>query len=157
MTVAFSEENKKWLAEEVGKYPIKHSAVIPALHAAQRQFGWLSEDVMRMVADELGVPVSDVQAVATFYTMFRTKPVGRHHIQVCQNLSCSMFGAESLLGHLEKTFGIRAGEVTPDGRFSLARVECLAACGTAPVVQINDTYHEGMTLEKLDAVLSSLK
>ncbi|MCZ7581876.1 MAG: NAD(P)H-dependent oxidoreductase subunit E [Deltaproteobacteria bacterium] len=115
--MVFTEENKKRVDEEKKRYPLKQSALIPALHVAQEQFGYLSEEVMQYVATEMDIPLPEVQAVATFYTMFQLRPKGRHHIQVCQNLSCAMFGAESLIDYLERKHGVRAGEVTADGRF----------------------------------------
>jgi NADH-quinone oxidoreductase subunit E len=111
---------------------------------------------MEYLAGELGIPVSEVRAVATFYTMFNKEPVGKYHIQVCQNLTCSLLGAESLISYLEQKLGITCGQITPDGKFSLSRVECLGSCGTAPVMQINDDYFENLTAEKIDQILVEL-
>ena len=157
MPLSFDEKSRKEIAEQAARLPMKSSVVIPALHIAQRQFGYLSGEVMECVAAELGVPPAEVRAVATFYTMFNKKPVGRYHIQVCQNLSCSLLGAESVISYLEKKLGIASGATTPDGRFTLSRVECLGACGTAPVLQINDDYYESLTAAKLDEILARLE
>ncbi|MCC6159296.1 MAG: NADH-quinone oxidoreductase subunit NuoE [Deltaproteobacteria bacterium] len=154
MDWTLSEASKQAIAEEATKYPTRRSALMPALHIAQRQFGWLSEAAIEAVAKELGVPVADAQGVVTFYTMYRTKPVGRYHIQVCQNLSCSLMGAEGLIGYLEKKLGVKCGETSPDGKFTISRVECLAACGTAPVMQVNDTYYEKLTPQKVDDLVA---
>jgi NADH-quinone oxidoreductase E subunit len=152
-----SEQSKKEIADHLARYPLKQSALIPALHIAQRQFGYLSDEVMLAIAAELGLPPSEVRAVATFYTMFNKKKVGKYHIQVCQNLTCSMLGAEPIVAFLERKLGIKTGQTTADERFTLSRVECLGACGTAPVIQINDDYHENMTAGRLEALLESLK
>jgi NADH-quinone oxidoreductase subunit E len=111
---------------------------------------------MECLAVELGLPVSEVRAVATFYTMFNKEPVGRYHIQVCQNLTCSLLGAESLITYLEKRLGIAAGQTSSDGKFTLSRVECLGSCGTGPVMQINDDYYENLTAERIDRILTDL-
>src|SRR5512135_412294 len=138
MALEFSENTKKELAAKLEKLPDKHSLLIPALHMAQRDFGYISTEAMECVANELGVKTAEVKAVATFYTMFNKKPVGKYHVQVCQNLTCSLLGAEPLIGYLEKKLGISSGQTTKDQMFTLSRVECLGSCGTAPVMQIND-------------------
>ena len=156
MALQFSESARKEISAKMEQLPDKGSALIPALYVAQREFGYISPEVMECLAAELGMPVSEVRAVATFYTMFSKEPVGRYHIQVCQNLTCSLLGAESLISHLEKKLGITCGNVTPDGKFSLSRVECLGSCGTAPVMQINEDYFENLTAEKIDQILADL-
>jgi NADH-quinone oxidoreductase subunit E len=157
MAIEFSENAKKELAARVKTLPDKHSLVIPALHVAQREFGFISPEVMELVSSETGAPVSEVKAVATFYTMFNKKPVGRFHIQVCQNLTCSMLGSESIISCLERKLEIRCGETTADNMFTISRVECLGSCGTAPVMQINDTYYENLTFEKVDEIIENYK
>lgn len=138
------------------KYPQARSALIPALRLAQDEAGFVSHDVVKELAALFHLSPNEVYEVASFYTMFHKKPVGKYVIQVCTNISCLLCNCESLMAHLEKRLGIKPGETTPDGRFTLMEVECLASCGTAPVVQINDDYHENLTPEKLDQVLDSL-
>jgi NADH-quinone oxidoreductase E subunit len=153
----FSEENLKKLDLLRSKYPKSKPLVLPALWMAQRQFGWISPDVMKYVAGLLDLPVSHVYGVVTFYTMFNTKPVGAHHLQVCTNVSCMLRGGDRLLDHVCRRLNIGKGETTADSRFTVTEVECLGSCGTAPAVQINDDYHENLSPEKLDAILNELR
>jgi NADH-quinone oxidoreductase subunit E len=157
MALEFSENTRKKLTETSERLPDKHSLLIPALAMAQEDFGYVSTEAMELIASELGVTIAEVKAVATFYTMFNKKPVGRYHIQVCQNLTCSILGAEPLISYLEKKLGISCGETSKDKMFTLSRVECLGACGTAPVMQINDDYYENLTTQKIDEILATLK
>jgi len=112
---------------------------------------------MQYIADYLEIPYGHVLGVVTFYTMFYDKPVGRHHIQVCTNVSCQLLGSEPLVSHIGKQCGVEPGETSEDGRFTLSEVECLGSCGTAPMMQVNDDYHENLTVEKVDALLESMK
>src|SRR5262249_39207952 len=114
------------------------------------------EDIDGLV-EYLGVPRMQIEEVLSFYTQFRREPIGRWHIQTCRNVSCSMLGAERLIGHLAKKLDLDMGDTSPDGRFTLSTCECLGSCGTAPVVMVNDTYHENMSIEKLDRLLEGLK
>jgi len=143
------------------KYPEnqKRSAVIPALKCVQdASGGWLSEAHLNAVADYLGVARIEVYEVATFYTMFNLKPIGRHLLAVCQTTSCFLCGSDKILAHLKQCLGINPGETTADGWFTLRTVECLAACGGAPVMQVDDRdYYENLTLEKVDEILEHLK
>ncbi len=138
------------------RYPQPRSALIPALRIAQEEAGYLSQEAVREVAGMFKLSPNEVYEVASFYTMLFKKPVGKYVIQVCTNISCLLCNCEGLMAHLQKRLGIKAGETTPDRRFTLLEVECLASCGTAPVVQINETYHEDLTVEKLDRILDSL-
>jgi NADH-quinone oxidoreductase E subunit len=140
----------------IERYPERRSALIPALKLAQRESGYLSAEVLCELAEIFRLTPNEVHEVASFYTMLFRKPVGRYVIWVCTNISCMLCGAEGILAHLESRLGIRPGETTPDGRFTLMEAECLASCGTAPVVQINDDYYENLTLEKLDRILDGL-
>ncbi len=155
--VVFSDKAQKEFQDIISRYPEKRAALLMVLHLAQREFGWLSREVMEYVAELLDLTPGDVYDTASFYTMFYKKPMGKYHIQVCHTLSCALRGARNIYEHLEKKLGISEGEVTPDGKFSLMKVECLGACGTAPVVQINDDYYENLTIEKLDEILNNLK
>ena len=145
------------IQETLARYPNARSAVLPVLWIAQRQWGWISPGALRRVAETVGLPEPEVFGIATFYTMFNLKPVGRHHLQVCMTLSCSLMGADRLFRHLERKLGIGHGETTADGRCTLRRVECLAACGGGPCLQANFDYHENLDERKVDALLEKLK
>ena len=131
--------------------------MLPVLYLAQEEFGCLSPEAIRYVAQIMGQSPARVQGVVSFYTMLNTKPIGRHHIQVCRTLSCALRGAEKITGLIKKTLGIEPGQTTADGRFTLSEVECLASCGTAPMMQINDQYYENLTEEKVTEILQKLK
>ncbi len=155
--VAFSAEDRRRLAELRTRYPEPASAVLPALWLAQSRFGFISEDAVAAVARELELPANDVAAAASFYTMFRLEPVGKYVIQVCCTLSCSLLGADALVEHLKRKLGVEVGGTTPDGRFTLKKVECLASCGTGPMLQVNEQkFHEMLDLEAVDRLLDSL-
>lgn len=155
--IAFNEENETRFVYMLPHYPTREAALIPCLHMALEQYGHLSGAVMEYVAGRLELPMSKVLAVGSFYTMLNRDPLGRYHIQVCRTLSCSLLGAEKVITHLENKLGIKVGETTPDGKFSLSTAECLASCGTGPVLQINnEEYEEGLTLEKIDEILARL-
>jgi NADH-quinone oxidoreductase subunit E len=145
-----------WLA----KFPVdrKRSAVIAALHAVQHEKGHLPQASMDAVAEYLGIPPIQVYEVASFYSMFETRPCGRHHISVCTNISCMLCGGEDILAHLEKRLGIKVGESTADGRFYLKQEEeCLAACNGAPMMMVNHVYFEHLTPAKVDQILDDHK
>ena len=136
----------------------RRSAVIAALHAVQHELGYLTREGMDAVAAYLGLPPIQVYEVASFYSMFETQPVGRHHISVCTNISCMLCGGEELLAHVERRLGIKVGESTPDGRFYLKREEeCLAACNGAPMMMVDHVYYENLTPEAVDRVLEEHK
>lgn len=144
----------------VAHYPEgrQKSALIPALHLAQREFGgWLSVPVMDYIASLLSITPIEVYEVASFYTMFSTKPVGRFKLEPCRTGPCALNGSDDLIAHLEKRLGIKNGETTADGLFTLQATECLGACGMGPVIQVGETYHELMTPEKADALLDDLR
>ena len=151
-----SEKVKQQIQKAKGRYPHPQSALMPALDIVQREFGWLPSEALAEVGELLGLTPAEVLSVASFYTLYHRRPVGKYLIQVCTNISCSLLGAEHLLEHLQRKLGIGPGETTPDGRFTLVEVECLGSCGTAPVMQINDRYYEGLTVDKVDAILAEL-
>jgi NADH-quinone oxidoreductase E subunit len=153
----FTPKGKEKIKEIAARYPDAQAATLPALWVAQGEAGWINPAVCNAVAELLGVTPAHVLGVATFYTMFKKEPGGRHLIQVCSTLSCSLMGAESVVDYLERKLGIRCGETTPDGRFTLMKVECLASCGSAPVMQINDDYYESLTEAKIDEILAGLE
>ncbi len=156
MSVAFSDAGRKEFERLLARYPEKEAVILPALHLVQKEFGYVSDEAIVYIAGLLSVAPAQIEGVATFYTMYNRKPVGKYHVQVCRNLSCSLMGAEHLIGHLSRKLGIEPGETTPDGKFTLSEVECLGSCGTAPVMQVNDEYHENLTEESIDAVLDGL-
>lgn len=148
---------KEKVEEIAGRYPERRSALLPALFLAQKKYGYLTKEAMEEVALILGLPPVQVYEVATFYTMFNKKTVGRFHVQVCTNVSCSLLGSEMIVDCLGKKLGIKAGETTKDNSFTLTEVECLGSCGTAPMMQINDTYYENLTEEKVENILNELR
>lgn len=126
------------------------------LHLTQREFGCISPDVEKMIGERLGLELAYIHGLATFYTYFHTKPVGKYLLQFCSTLPCALRGSEQLFDHCAKKLGLKNGQTTSNGLFTLIKVECLGSCGTAPVVQINEDYHEDMSVEKLDKLLESL-
>jgi len=157
MSLEFSPETYKKFEETVARYPRKEAAMLPVLYLAQREFGHLGDEAIEYVARLMEQSPARVYGVVSFYTMYATKPIGRHHIQVCRTLSCALGGAEKITSFLRKTLGIECGETTADGRFTLSQVECLASCGTAPMMQVNDDYYENLTEEKVTEILQKLK
>lgn len=144
---------------EIAKYPEgrAQAAVMAALRIAQDELGWISDQVMTTVAGLLEIEPIKVAEVATFYTMYDLEPTGRHKISVCTNISCSLRGCASIVSHLTEKLGIQFGETTPDSRFTLKEVECLAACGGAPAALINEDYYENLTPKRIDEILESLQ
>ena len=140
----------------IARYPRRRSAVLPILYVAQREFGFISKDAEDLVARMLDLSPADVAGVVSFYTMFHRDQVGKYVVEVCRTLSCALMGADDIASHLQRRLGIRPGETTPDGRFTLRNVECLGSCGTAPAVQINGVYHENLDIRALDRILDSL-
>jgi len=153
-----SADSLKQIQHEVSKYPVdrKSSAVMAALRIAQDEHGWLSVPLMDFVAEVLEMRPIQVYEVATFYSMYDLKPVGKYKISVCTNVSCMLCGSDTIVQHLEKRLGIKLGQTTGDGRFTLKEVECLAACGGAPMFQIGKKYYENLTPQKVDEILASL-
>ena len=141
------------------RYPAgcESALVLPCLHRIQDDRGYVADEDIDGLCEWLGVPRIQVEEVLSYYTMFRRSPVGRWHVQVCRNVSCSMRGAERLIGHVCKRLGVAPGETTPDGRYTVSTVECLGSCGTAPVLTVNEAYHENMDAAKADALLEGLK
>jgi NADH-quinone oxidoreductase subunit E len=142
--------------EIVSRYPEPKAALLMLLWEVQERKGWVDLESEVWIAERLGVSPAHVHGTVTFYTMYKQKPSGKYHIQVCTGLSCMLRGSDNLMDHLEKRLGIKEGETSPVGKFSLIRVECLGSCGTAPMFQLNDDYHEDLTLEKVDRLLDGL-
>lgn len=157
MAKVFSKKALDRFAALAGKYPDRKALLLPALRLAEEEFTNIDEDAMKAVAELVGVPPARVLAVVTFYTHFRREGTGKYLLQVCSTLPCSLRGSKELLEHVESRLGIKAGETTKDGKFTIMKVECLGSCGTAPVVQINEDYHEDLTNEKIDRILDGLK
>jgi NADH-quinone oxidoreductase E subunit len=153
----FSEKAQAEYEGILARYPRPETAIIAVLELAQREFGSVSDEAERYLSGLMGVHLSQIHAAATFYTMFNTKPVGKHHIQVCRNLSCSLLGAEHIVEHLQRVLEVDEGGTTKDGMFTLSTVECLGSCGTAPMMQIDDAYYENLTPERVDEILAGLK
>ena len=157
MTLPVRPETDASIERLKSAFPRSGSALLPALHLIQEEKGFISEESMAYVAEKLELAPAFVAGVVSFYTMFHTKPVGRHHIQLCRTLPCALRGCGEILEHLRRRLGIKEGETTPDGRFSLVTVECLGTCDTAPIVQINDQEHGHLDAAKVDALLDSLE
>ncbi len=151
------EEYEKRLEEIKALYPDPRSAVMSALYLAQEHFGYLKEEAILWVSSRLEIPPVHVMEVATFYTMYYKKQVGRYHIQVCRTLSCALRGSKKIAACLQRRFGIKAGEITPDGMWSYEEVECLGSCGSAPVCEINDRYFENLSEEKLSRIIDAIE
>ena len=157
MALEFSPETFKRFEETVARYPKKEAAMLPVLYLAQQEFGHLGPEAIEYVAKLMDQAPARVHGVVSFYTMYNMKPIGRHHIQVCRTLPCALGGAEKVTRFLTEKLGIAPGQTTADGRFTLSEVECLASCGTAPMMQINDDYYENLTEEKINEILASMK
>lgn len=140
------------------RYPpnFESSLVIPCVRRIQEDRGYVADSDIEELTEYLGVPRIQIEEVLAFYTMLRREPIGRYHVQVCHNVSCSMRGAERLLGHLTTTLGIAPGQTTADGAFTLSTVECLGSCGTAPMMMVNDTYHENLEIATVDALIATI-
>ena len=155
-TIAFQPETLKQVQKIIARYPEgkQKSALIPVLHLAQKEFGgWLDVPVMDYVAGVLSIKPIEVYEVATFYTMFNMKPVGKYVLEVCQTGPCMLSGSDGILQHIRETLNIKNGETTADGLFTLKQAECLGACGYAPMMQLGKFYHEHLTNEKVDEIL----
>jgi len=158
--IQFSEEKLKKVNELISHYPEgkQKSALLPLLHMAQDEFGnWLDAPVMDYVAGLLNIQPIEVYEVATFYSMYNLKPVGRYMFEVCQTGPCMLQGSDDLIAYIEETLGIKPGQTTPDGMFTLKTVECLGACGYAPMMQLGKNYREHLTREKIDTIIEECR
>lgn len=138
------------------RYPTKVALMLPALHAAQDELNWLPGEALDEIADYIGCHPAQVREVASFYTMYNLKPVGKYHLKICTNVSCALRGAEEVVEHCSKKLGIEVGETSRDKRFTLNEEECLGACGTAPAMMLNNDYYENLSSQKIDDILSRL-
>lgn len=153
----FTEENIKRIEEVRKKYPTSLAAVMPVIYIAQEQNGYISNEVMEVIANLLGVDKVNVLSVVTFYTMYHTKPMGKYHIQVCTNVSCMLRGAYEIWDGVKEKLGIDNMEVSADGKYSIEEVECMGACGYAPMIAVNEDFYENLNKEKVFEILDSLK
>ncbi|MBI5369479.1 MAG: NAD(P)H-dependent oxidoreductase subunit E [Planctomycetes bacterium] len=157
MTLQFSEQTQKRFDWLLTRYPTRQAALLPTLRLAEEEFGGLGLEEMKYVAGLIGVSPAHVLGVVSFYTHYRRKSEGKYVVQVCSTLPCALRGAAGVAEHLQSKLGIKCGQTTPDGKFTLKKVECLAACDRAPMMQINDDDHFDLTPEKIDRILASLK
>jgi NADH-quinone oxidoreductase subunit E len=156
-TFNYTPENELKFQEYVSRYPKIDSCMLPALWLVQEQEGWVSPEAMVYVSDKLGKTPIQVYEVATFYTMFNLKPIGTYHIELCKTLSCRLCGSQKIKDHIKQTIGIEAGQTSEDGLFHLSEVECMGACGGAPMFALNGEYHEKLTIQKVDELIKECK
>ena len=153
-----SDEGRKKVESELKRYEARESAIIPSLYLAQSENkGWINAEVISELSGLMDIPESRINEVFKFYTMFNQKPVGKFHVQVCTNISCALEGGRELATHICKELNVKYDEVTHDGRFTVSKVECLGSCGTAPMMQVNDRYHENLTHESAMNLLRGMK
>ena len=152
-----NESTIKEITTRMERYPSRRSAILPALTYAYRQVGHLNPDVYKEISRIIRIPYVEIAEAASFYTMFPKKEVGRYLIQVCHNISCSLRGADNMLLYMQEKLGIKMGETTPDNLFTIISVECLDGCSAAPMMQVNQTFYEDLTREKIDKILADLK
>ena len=153
----FSEQHIARIEQLKARYQHPQSVILEALWMWQDEHGWVSQEGMTTIARLLGVPEHHVYGVISFYTMFNRAPVGKHKIEVCTNISCMLRGSDRIVKHLQAKLNIRMGETTPDKKFTLVEAECLGSCGTAPMMQIGDVYHENLDEAKVDTILKGLR
>jgi len=157
MKFQFTEENLQRISDVRKKYPTSLAAVMPVIYIAQEQNGYISNEVMEEIANLLNIDKVNVLSVVTFYTMFHTKPMGKFHIQVCTNVSCMLRGGYEIWNSVKEKLGIENMEVTTDGKFSIEEVECMGACGYAPMIAVNEDFYENLSKEKVQEILESLQ
>ncbi len=157
MNPEYSAKTRKKIDEIVARYPQKEAAILPLLHITQQEFGFISPDSEKLVAEILGIKPIRVREVVTFYTMLEREPIGKYHIQVCSNLSCTLLGSEKLIDYLQGKLGIKPGETTKDKKFTLTLVECLGACEQAPCMMVNFDYYGNLDKKKIDKILDGLE
>ena len=157
MALEFSVQAKQQIDRLLTRYPTKQAALLPVLHVAQDEFGYLPDEALDLVAKTLELPPSHVYGVITFYTMFHREHAGRNELMVCTNISCMLRGGYEILHHIEQKLGIKAGQTTPDGAFTLVEEECLAACANAPMMICGNDYFLDLTPQKVDAILEDMR
>jgi NADH-quinone oxidoreductase subunit E len=153
-----SEQGLVEVKKELARYEARESAIIPSLYIAQKENkGFITPDMIRHLSEVMDLPESRINEVFKFYTMFNQEPVGKYHVQVCTNISCALEGGREMAGHICKELGVKLNDITGDGRFTVSKVECLGSCGTAPMMQVNDTYYEKLTPETAMNLLRGMK
>ena len=157
MSFKFTEQNLQRIEQETKKYPVRKPALMAALYIAQEQNGFISFEVIKEIADVLGITSEEVLGVVTFYTMYHQKQMGKYHIQVCTNVSCMLRGGFEIWDQMKNKFGLDHMGVTEDKKFSLEEVECMGSCGSAPMIAINEDFYENLSKEKVDEILESLR
>ncbi len=157
MNIEFTNEELQKIAEIKTHYPEQKAALMPALWMVQKKYGWISNDAIKYIAKLLDLSEAHVEGVVSFYTMYFKKPMGKYHIQVCTNVSCMLLGGEEIFMHIKEKLNIENGEVTTDGKYSLEEVECMGACGGAPMIAINEDYFENVDNNKVDEIIDSLE
>ncbi len=155
--MSLSKEGIDYIKKELDRYESRLSAIIPALYQVQKEMGWVSPESIQELAKIMDIPPAQINEVATFYTMFNKKPTGKYHIQVCTNVTCSMKKGRELTDYITAKLGVKEADVSPCGKYTVSRVECLGSCDTAPVLQVNFDYHEKMSEKKVDELLERLK
>ena len=154
--IEFNDAARRRYERIISHYPDKRAALVPVLALAQREFGWISQEVAEYVGRLMGYPPSDVLSTATFYTLLRIKPVGKHHLEICRNVSCWLMDAYGCAEATREKLGVEMGQITADGKFSWAFTECLASCGTAPAMQVGDRYFEELTPVRMTEIIEQL-
>lgn len=157
MPFALTSERERELADILTRYPTKMAACIPLLHLCQEQNRYIDDEIVTFVSHRLDLPPAHVKGVVTFYTLFNQHKPGKHQVWICRTLPCALRGANDMLAHCEKKLGVKAGETTKDGKITLRTAECLASCGTAPMMQVNKDYHENLTPAAVDEILETLQ
>ncbi|MGH7601081.1 MAG: NADH-quinone oxidoreductase subunit NuoE [bacterium] len=156
MSLKLSSQSMARITEAMAHYPNKQAALLPILHIVQEEKGYIPEEFEADIAEIVEVPVIKVHEVLSFYTLYNRLPVGKYHIQMCHTISCTLCGHRDILKHVQKKLGIEVGQTTPDGKFTLNVVECLAACETAPMMQINEKYYGNLSTQRIDEILARL-
>ena len=152
----YSEANEKKIDELLTHYPVKRSAILPALFIAQAEHGYVTDEDIKYLARRLEMRVNEVEEVVTFYSMYSRRPIGKHKLQVCRTISCLLNGCDQITEHIGNKLGVKVGQTTPDGKFTLQEVECLGYCDLAPVLQVDFDYHEKVTPERVDEIIAGL-
>jgi NADH-quinone oxidoreductase E subunit len=152
-----TDSSIRQIKEKTARYPYRKAAILPALTVAYKQLGYVDDKVYREISDVINVPYVEIAEAATFYTMFPKKPRGKYLLQVCNNISCALRGSDSMIKYIEDRLGIKKGDTTEDGVFTLISVECLGSCSTAPMIQINEDYYENLDRNRLNKILEDLK
>ena len=156
MPFALTPDRERRFQELLQRYPTKMAATLPLLHLCQEQSGYIEDEAIEFVSKRLDLSPAHVKGVVTFYTLYNQKPVGKHQVWVCRTLPCALRGAYDVIEHCEKRLGIKCGETTEDGKVTLRTAECLASCGTAPMMQVDKEYHENLTRDRVDKILTKL-